>query len=67
MLKLEPMGFANRWDVGHKGKRRITVDDCIWPELLERWNFLNSVGEDCRRSRFGERYRELSLGHVKLR
>lgn len=40
MLKLGPMGLANRADVGLK-RRSITDDDCIWPELLEGWNCMN--------------------------
>lgn len=32
-------GFANRLGVRHKRKRSITDGDCIWPELMEGWNF----------------------------
>lgn len=39
MLKLGPIGFANRLDVGLK--RRSITDDYIWPELLEGWNCKN--------------------------
>lgn len=66
ILKVQPTGFANRLDLGYKGKGESRMAPWFQPEHLEGWSCHNWVGESYGVGAELGDDEELSFGHIQI-